>query len=86
MAKQYDWNFLKSVGKRIAALRKQKGMSQETLASKTDLHRTYVGYIEQGKRDPSIGNLHKITRALDTTIEELFADFAVVAEEPPTKQ
>lgn len=61
------------MGRRIAVLRKQAGLSQEALAEKSNLHRTYIGFIEQGKRDPSIGSLNKIARVLGLDVETLFA-------------
>jgi transcriptional regulator with XRE-family HTH domain len=36
------------------------------------VHRTYIGFIEQGKRNPSIGNIHKIAVALKVDIKKLF--------------
>jgi len=63
--------FLKGFGKRMAAVRKAKGLTQEQLADKVDLHRTYIGFIEQGKRNPSIANVQKIAKALKVDITEL---------------
>jgi len=64
--------FLKSFGERLATVRKQKGITQERLADLVDLHRTYIGFIEQGKRNPSIGNLYKIAGVLGVTLDKLF--------------
>lgn len=64
--------FLKKFGKRLATVRKQKGVTQEKLAEMVDVHRTYIGFIEAGKRNPSIGNIHKIAKALKVDIKELF--------------
>lgn len=67
--------FLKDFGNRLALVRKQKGITQERLADVVDLHRTYIGFIEQGKRNPSIGNIHKIAKALNISLKDLFAPF-----------
>jgi len=64
--------FLKQLGQHIAAIRKNKGVTQEKLADLVDVHRTYIGFIEQGKRNPSIGNINKIAKALDVSLVEIF--------------
>jgi len=64
--------FLRDFGNRIAKLRKKQGLTQEQLADLVDLHRTYIGFIEQGKRNPSIANVRKIAKALKITLSELF--------------
>ncbi|OGL22349.1 transcriptional regulator [Candidatus Saccharibacteria bacterium RIFCSPHIGHO2_01_FULL_45_15] len=62
----------RSFGKRVRELRKQKGFSQEVLADKAGLHRTYIGSIERGEQDVSIDNISKIARALKVSIVSLF--------------
>lgn len=64
--------FLKDFGTRVAELRKKQGFTQEQLAERVNLHRTYVGFIEQGKRNPSIGNIRKIAASLNITLRDLF--------------
>ena len=59
------------VGKRIKVLRTEQGLSQEKLAFKAGIDRTYIASVESGKRNISIVNLEKIINSLDTT----FADF-----------
>ena len=60
------------VGQRIKTLRKIKGLSQEKLALKADIDRTYLAGVEQGKRNASLKSLEKIIIALDITVEEFF--------------
>jgi transcriptional regulator with XRE-family HTH domain len=67
--------FQKELGRRIATVRKKKGFTQEQLAEMIDVHRTYIGFIEQGVRNPSIGNIHKIADTLKVTLRELFKPF-----------
>lgn len=62
----------KAVGKRIRDLRKKKGWSQEELADKADMHRTYMWGIEQGRRNPSLRHLTRIADALDVDLAALF--------------
>jgi transcriptional regulator with XRE-family HTH domain len=66
-----EQEFLKSFGRQLASIRKQKGITQERLADLVEVHRTYIGFIEQGKRNPSIGNIYKISQALKVKMSEL---------------
>ena len=61
-----------NLGKRIKELRQGKKMSQEALAFKSQLDRTYINGIENGRRNVSIINIHKIAKALDISLAELF--------------
>jgi transcriptional regulator with XRE-family HTH domain len=54
----------KEFGQRLRVIRRQKGLSQETLALTCDLDRTYIGGVERGERNISLVNIHKIARAL----------------------
>ena len=63
---------LKILGKKIQKLRKNEKISQEELAHKLGISRTYMGYIEQGRESPSLKLLMKITRRFDVNIEDLF--------------
>lgn len=49
----------------------QKNMSQEKLAFKCDLHRTYISDIERGNRNVSLDNIEKIAKALDVQPKDL---------------
>jgi len=62
-------------GKRVRELRKQKGWSQEDLADKAGLHRTYVGTVERGEQNISIDNIEKIAKTLGRSLEYLFKGF-----------
>jgi transcriptional regulator with XRE-family HTH domain len=48
-------------------------MSQEALAAKCELDRTYISGIERGTRNPSLTNVLKIADSLDVSASELFA-------------
>jgi len=54
----------KQFGKRLSALRKEKGWSQETLALESSLARSYVGGVERGQRNISLVNICKLAESL----------------------
>jgi transcriptional regulator with XRE-family HTH domain len=60
-------------GKRVRELRLARGLSQEEMAFKIGVHRTYLGGIERGERNPSLRNIAAIAMALDITLRELFS-------------
>lgn len=62
------------IGNRIKEIRSEQGISQEKLALKAELDRTYVAGVENGKRNPSIKSLEKIINALDTNFGYFFKD------------
>jgi transcriptional regulator with XRE-family HTH domain len=59
-------------GKNIRELRKQKGWSQELLAEKVGLHRSYISVVERGEKNLSIDNIAKIAKTLGVSLETLF--------------
>ncbi len=61
----------KKFGDKLRELRKQKGLSQEGLALKSGLHRTYISDIERGSRNLSLKNIDKIAKALGLTAKSL---------------
>ena len=61
----------KRFGCRIRNLRVAQGMSQEVLAQKSGLHRTYIGGVERGERNISLINIEKIARALNLTLVDI---------------
>ncbi len=67
-----DKALLVKVGKRIRKLRLVIDLSQEKLAFKSGLDRTYIGSVERGERNISVINLNKVCAALDISIAELF--------------
>ena len=64
-------NILKQFGERVRSLRKSKGWSQEELAKKSGLHRTYIGSIERSERNVSLMNIERIAKALNTEARKL---------------
>ncbi|MFI3330960.1 MAG: helix-turn-helix transcriptional regulator [Rikenellaceae bacterium] len=58
-------------GAKIQELRKMHNLSQEKLAEKAGLHRTYIGMIERAEKNISLVNIYKLAKALNTTPKEL---------------
>ena len=58
-------------GERVREIRKEKGLSQEELAHKADLHRTYIGMIERAEKNITLLNIEKIANALEIGINEI---------------
>ena len=61
----------KKFGCRVRELRITQGISQEVLAQKSGLHRTYIGGIERGERNISLVNIEKIAKALNLTLVDI---------------
>jgi transcriptional regulator with XRE-family HTH domain len=60
-----------SIGDKVRELRKEMDFSQEELAYRADVHRTYIGMIERAEKNVTIINLEKIAKALGVSIEIL---------------
>ena len=60
------------LGKRIRELRTHTGLSQEKVALKIGMDRTYFALVEAGKRNIAIRNIKKIADGLGVTLSELF--------------
>jgi len=61
-----------NIGLRIKDLRSKVKISQEELALRADLDRTYINSVENGKRNISIVNIEKIAFALNLSIRAFF--------------
>lgn len=59
-----ETKLLKQLGNNIRAERQKIGLSQEALADKADLDRSYVGGVERGERNVSLINIVRLARAL----------------------
>ncbi len=59
-------------GQRVRTLREAKGWTQEELAEKADIHRTYLGGIERGLRNVALRNIAKIAQAFELSLSEFF--------------
>ena len=61
-------------GKSVRRFRHGLGISQETLAAKAGIHRTYIGGIERGERNPTLTTIHRLAEVLEVSASELIAD------------
>ena len=59
-------------GQRVRELREAKHLSQEDLAFRAGVHRTYLGGIERGERNPSLRNIAALAKALGVKLPDLF--------------
>ena len=60
-------------GEKVRELRKEKGLSQEELSYKSDLHRTYIGMIERAEKNITLVNIEKIAKALNVELKDFFS-------------
>jgi transcriptional regulator with XRE-family HTH domain len=58
-------------GENVRKYRRLLNISQEELAHKADLHRTYIGMIERAEKNITLVNIEKIANALEVKIEDL---------------
>lgn len=64
-------DILSSFAAAVRARRHELGLSQEALAERAGLHRTYVGGVERGERNLTLTSIVRLARALDITPGEL---------------
>lgn len=75
------------IGQRLRARRIQLGYSQDLTSEKADLHPTYIGQVERGEKNLTIGSLEKICTALNLPMDELFANIVnTTLPKPPAQQ
>ena len=58
-------------GRKLREVRGRTGISQEKLADRAGLHRTYVSSVERGERNISLQNIEKLAKALGVSMAEL---------------
>lgn len=62
---------LREIGSRIRALRRTKGWSQEELAHRAEIDRSYMSGVERGVRNATILSLQRVALALDVELADL---------------
>jgi transcriptional regulator with XRE-family HTH domain len=79
MAQHLNTRLRKAIGKRLRELRLEAGISsQESLAAKAGVHRTYVGRLERGESGVTVDSLAAILAPLDVSLEGFFKPFKEV--------
>jgi len=63
--------FVQRFGERVRALRHERQLSQEELAARADVHRTFIGMIERGEKNATLVTILKIARALEKPVDDL---------------
>ena len=63
---------LTEFGKKVREERFRLRLSQEELANRAGVHRTYIGMIERAEKNITLKNIEKIAKALDINIAEFF--------------
>jgi transcriptional regulator with XRE-family HTH domain len=58
-------------GNAVRSVRNAAGISQEELADRTEIHRTYIGGIERGERNPTLIMIARIAKALSIPVSHL---------------
>jgi len=62
---------LEKFGEKVREERLKRGLSQEELAARAGVHRTYIGMIERGEKNITLLNIKKVAKALDLSIDKL---------------
>ena len=61
-------------GQAVRQIRRAQSISQEELAERCGLHRTYISDVELGKRNVSLENIERIATSLNKSLVELFSE------------
>lgn len=72
MADTQEKALMRLFGKRVAELRRKRGLTQEQLAAQIDTHVTTIAFIEGGTKFVRLSTLRKLAQALGVEIKELF--------------
>ena len=72
MTDSKEAKLLKTFGKRVAEIRRARGLTQEQLADKADVTPLSIAFIEQGRRWPRLSTLDKLAGYLDVSVADFF--------------
>jgi transcriptional regulator with XRE-family HTH domain len=61
-------------GEAVRKFRTARGLSQEKLAERANIHRTYIGDVERGLRNIALVNMHRIAAALEVSLSTLIGE------------
>lgn len=77
MTKDSQLNIKQRFGKAVRRRRRELDFSQEELAERAELHRTYLSDIERGEGNPSLEVIEKLANALDISVIALFSEYKI---------
>lgn len=72
MSNAQEQKMMKAFGKRVAEVRKSRGVTQQELAEKINMSVVAIAYIETGKRWARLGTLSRIANSLKVNVSDLF--------------
>lgn len=79
-------NISQNLGLNIRARRKELAISQEELARRCNVDRSYMGQIERGNANPSLAVIDAVAFALVLTASELLREYHAITAKPPRKK
>ena len=79
-------NISQNLGFNIRARRKELAISQEELARRCNVDRSYMGQIERGNANPSLAVIEAVAFALALTASELLREYHSITTKPPRKK
>ena len=71
---QLEKKICRRFGKRVKLLRLRGRLSQEDFADQAGIDSSYLGKVERGERNPSLGVIARIAKAFGITLAELLSD------------
>lgn len=72
MTNTQEKDLMRAFGRRVAELRRKRGLTQEQLAAKIDTHVTTIAFIEGGTKFVRLSTLRRLAQALEVEIKQLF--------------
>jgi transcriptional regulator with XRE-family HTH domain len=77
---------LQDFAHRLRGLREQRFGTQQALADAAGLHRNQIGFLESGKREPSLSTLLIVAQTLGVPVQELVGGLAVPKKRRPARR
>ncbi|MDZ7954092.1 MULTISPECIES: helix-turn-helix domain-containing protein [unclassified Nostoc] len=85
MTEKNELSIKQRFGKAVRRRRRELDLSQEQLAERAELHRTYISNLERGELNPSLETMEKLANALDISIPAMFINYGIQVENEPGK-
>ncbi|MDZ8071149.1 MAG: helix-turn-helix transcriptional regulator [Nostoc sp. DedQUE08] len=85
MSEKNELSIKQRFGKAVRRRRRELDLSQEQLAERAELHRTYISNLERGELNPSLETMEKLANALDISIPAMFINYGIQVENESRK-